>query len=200
MSFVTSALLLAWIAIVLLAFGLAGLLRQVSLLTRGRLGGEAERRGGAPTGAGPGLAPRTTRDLVGFRLPATGELADLPVAGAHRTVVVFVSPGCPSCTQTLQGLAVLPEVTAGSVAVVAVSTGSCEPARAALGDVPGGSARCISRGRSLLEALHVPATPYLMALDEEGTIVVAALPSEDTDLGSWVRHTRGSMTLTEETP
>jgi hypothetical protein len=194
MSFGTSALLLAWIAIVLLAFGLAGLLRQVSLLTRGRLGN------GAPIGPGSGLAPRTTRDLVGFRLPATGGLADLPVAGAHRTVVVFVSPGCPSCTQTLEGLAVLPEVTAGSVAVVAVSTGSCEPARAAMGDVPGRSALCISRGRSLLEALHVPATPYLMALDEEGTIVVAALPSEDTDLGSWVRHTRGSMTLTEETP
>ena len=64
MSFTTSALVLAFVAIALLALGLAGLLRQVTLLTRQLEGGPAT---GSP-GTGTGTA-RTTRELVGFRLP-----------------------------------------------------------------------------------------------------------------------------------
>lgn len=194
MSFQTSALVLAWVAIVLLALGFAGMLRQVMLLSNRRLGGDGS--GSPSSAAGPGGTARSTRDLVGFRLPAGGELAALPDPQAHRTVVAFVSPGCPSCTQTLQGLAAVPDVDAGSVAVVAVSTGNCEPAEAALE----GTGRCIPQGRQLLDRLHVPVTPYLVAVDASGTIVAALLPQEDTDLAGWLRHARGSMTLTEESP
>lgn len=190
MTFLESAVLLAWVALALLAFGLAGLLRQVGLLTRRQLGG-----GESQAAAGDPLA-RTTRDLVGFRLPADGALADLLDQRAHRTLAVFVSPACPSCAQTLAALAAHPDVTSGSVALVAVSTGSCAPAEAELR----GAGRCVPSGRALLEQLHVPATPYLVALDATGTIVAALLPHQDTDLGAWVRHTRGSMSLTEEQP
>lgn len=185
MSFMQSALLLAWVAIALLALGFAGLLRQVTLLSRGQAGGGAT----ASTGA-----PRSTRDLVGFRLPAHGDLAGLVEPGAHRTVVAFVSPGCSSCAITLSGLTEVTDVRDGSVALVAVSTGSCEPALKHLA----GTGRCLAQGRPLVEALHVPATPYLMAVDGAGTIVAAALPDQDTDLTAWVRGTRGSITLTEE--
>jgi len=189
-SFLSSAVLLAWVALALLALGLAGLLRQVQLLSRTRLGT-------ASVGATPSdTLAGTPRDLLGFRLPRTGRLADLTDSGAHRTVVAFVSPGCPSCTQTLRGLADLPEVRAGSVTVVAVSTGSCEPAEAALG----GAGRCLAQGRDLLDQLHVPATPYLLALDADGTLVEAMLPDQDTDLAGWVRRSRGSLTLSEEAP
>lgn len=191
MSFMESAVLLAWVALVLLALGLAGLLRQVTLLSRGQAGSTGTASASAATATG---APRSTRDLVGFRLPAHGDLAGLIEPGAHRTVVAFVSPGCSSCAMTLTGLAAEPDVQAGSVALVAVSTGSCAPATENLAGV----GRCIAQGRSLLEALHVPATPYLMAVDGGGTIVAATLPTEDTDLNAWVRTTRGSITLTEE--
>lgn len=183
MSFLQSAVLLAWVAIVLLALGFAGLLRQVTILTRGQAGGAAA--------AG---SPRSTRDLIGFRLPAHGDLPALVEAGAHRTVVAFVSPGCSSCALTLSGLIEVPDVRDGSVALVAVSTGSCDPAL----DNLAGTGRCIAQGRAVLEALHVPATPYLMALDGAGTIVEATLPDQDTDLSAWVQRTRGSITLTEE--
>jgi hypothetical protein len=184
MSFEASALVLAWVAIVLLALGLAGLLRQVQLLSRGRVAEGA-----------PGTAPaHTPRDLVGFRLPRQGPLAELVDPAAHRTVLAFVSPGCPSCTQTLEQLAAAPDVTAGSVAVVAVSTGSCDPAEAALG----GAGRCVPQGRSLLEQLRVPATPYLVAVGSDGTLVAAVLPDEDTDVAGWVRHSRGPLSATEE--
>ena len=184
MSFMESAVLLAWVALVLLALGLAGLLRQVTLLTRGQAGGTANASG----------TPRSTRDLVGFRLPERGDLAGLAESGAHRTVAVFVSPGCSSCAVTLAGLAEVPDVRAGSVGLVAVSTGSCDPALENLAGV----GRCIGQGRALMEQLHVPATPYLVAVDHGGTIVAASLPQQDTDLTAWVRQARGSITLTEE--
>lgn len=187
MSFLESAVLLAWVALVLLALGLAGLLRQVTVLTRGQAGQAAG------TGRAAG-SPRSTRDLIGFRLPAHGDLASLVEPGAHRTVVTFVSPGCSSCAVTLAGLTEVPDVRNGSVALVAVSTGSCDPAVDALA----GTGRCLAQGRALLEQLHVPATPYLVAVDGAGTIVAAALPDQDTDLTAWVRGTRGSIRLTEE--
>lgn len=187
MSFMESAVLLAWVALVLLALGFAGLLRQVTVLTRGQAG---RSESGAPAAG----SPRSTRDLVGFRLPAHGDLAGLVEPGAHRTVVAFVSPGCSSCALTLTGLTEVSDVRDGSVALVAVSTGSCEPAL----DNLGGTGRCLPQGRDLLEQLHVPATPYLMAVDGGGTIVAAALPDRDTDLTAWVRGTRGSIRLTEE--
>ncbi|NLG22403.1 MAG: hypothetical protein GX555_13350 [Actinomycetales bacterium] len=187
MSFLESAVLLAWVALVLLALGLAGLLRQVTVLTRGQAG----RSGQSAPAAG---SPRSTRDLVGFRLPAHGDLAGLVEPGAHRTVVAFVSPGCSSCAITLTGLAGVPDVREGSVALVAVSTGSCDPGLENLA----GTGRCLAQGRALMEQLHVPATPYLMAVDGGGTIVAAALPEQDTDLTAWVRGTRGSIRLTEE--
>jgi hypothetical protein len=185
MTFQSSALLLAWLAIVLLALGLAGLLRQVQLLSRSRLG---------ETTAPASSAAHTPRDLIGFRLPREGALAALVDPQAHRTILTFVSPGCPSCTQTLEQLATVPDVRAGSVAVVAVSTGSCDPAGAALA----GAGRCVPQGRALMDQLRVPATPYLVAVDRAGTLVEAALPDEHTDVAGWVRGSRGSLTVTEE--
>ena len=110
MTFTASALLLAWVAIVLLALGLAGLLRQVSLLTR-----QLEHGGGEGAGAATGQgrrSARTTRELVGFRAP--DDVIDRVLHdGVHRTVVAFVSPGCSSCSLTLRGLAADESVAAG---------------------------------------------------------------------------------------
>ncbi|WP_134772073.1 hypothetical protein [Ornithinimicrobium flavum] len=192
MTFTASALVLAWVAIVLLALGLAGLLRQVSLLTRQlEHGGD---RAAAAGGSGRRSA-RTTRELVGFRAPET--VVDRVLHdGAHRTVVAFVSPGCSSCSLTLRALAAEESVAAGSVGLTLVSTGSCEPG---LDDAQGaGRVACVPQGRDLMDLLAVPATPYLVALDPRGTLVSALLPDEDTDLAGWVRSTRGSLTITEE--
>lgn len=193
MTFTASALVLAWVAIVLLALGLAGLLRQVSLLTRQLEHGGGE---GASAATGQGRrSARTTRELVGFRAP--DDVIDRVLHdGVHRTVVAFVSPGCSSCSLTLRGLAADESVAAGSVGLTLVSTGSCEPG---LADAEGaGRVACLPQGRDLMDLLAVPATPYLVALDPRGTLVAALLPDEDTDLAAWVRSTRGSLTITEE--
>lgn len=191
MTFVESALVLAWIAIVLLALGYAGLLRQVGLLSRARLGGDPGGSGG-PGGAGPGGA-RTTRDLVGFRLPDDSALEPLvPTRGERLTV--FVSPGCPSCQQTLARVGADPVVGAGRLELSVVSTGSCAPAEEALA----GRGRCRPEGRDLLDRLLVPATPYLVLVDAAATVRAALLPDADTDLSAWVRQAVSPPAVTQE--
>lgn len=196
MTFTTSALVLAWVAIVLLALGLAGLLRQVSLLTRQL---ESRAAPDATPGAGRlgGRGARTTQELVGFRAPT--DVTDRVLHdGAPHTVVAFVSPGCSTCSATLRTLADDPAVADGTLGLTVVSTGSCEPALADTAALPAGRVSCLPQGRDLMDRLAVPATPYLAVLDARGTLVAALLPDQDTDLATWVRTARGSLTITEE--
>lgn len=199
MTFTASALVLAWVAILLLALGLAGLLRQVSLLTRQLASGGSTGTAGAPTHVGPGArGPRTTRELIGFIAPA--DVVDRVRHDAQDlTVVAFVAPGCSSCTITLNALGADPLLTGGQAGLTIVSTGSCGPATADARGVQ--QLFCIAQGRDLMDRLAVPATPYLLALDAAGTVRAAILPDEDTDLGAWLRQAGGPAPLTAtETP
>lgn len=194
MTFTASALLLAWVAIVLLALGLAGLLRQVSVLTRQLESGTAPTGPGALARGTGGRGARTTRELVGFRLPdeVAGQL--LAAGTPPRTVVAFISPGCSSCSQTLHALAADQAVAAGRVGLTLVSTGSCEPGLADTGDLDAsGRVTCLPQGRDLMDRLAVPATPYLLVLDARGTLLDVLLPDEDTDLAAWLRQTPGLL-------
>lgn len=180
MTFTASALVLAWVAIVLLALGLAGLLRQVNLLTRQA---ETGTHGAGPAAGRGGAGARTTRDLVGFRLP------EEDVARLRPGVVLFVAPGCSSCGQTLDLLAADPLVARGAVPLTVVSTGSCPPQ-----DGPDAAPwACLPEGRELMNRLMVPATPYLLALDVSGTVRDTLLPDPDTDLAAWLRHTWSAL-------
>lgn len=164
MSFTTAALVVAWLAILVLAFGFAGLMTQVSELRRAL--GEAGSGGGQRHGAG----------AIGLALPASGELATLRPEGGG--IIAFVSPGCPSCAGVLQDLA----ATHPRGELVVVSTGDC-------GDLPVGlDATCHPRAGHLLTALRVPATPYLVAVDAAGTITDSILPLDHDDLAHWLDH------------
>lgn len=198
MTFTASALVLAWVAIVLLALGLAGLLRQVSLLTRQlESGSPAGPLQGGRRGRTSSRGARTARELVGFTLPR--EVTDRVVhAEVGRTVVAFVSPGCSSCTATLRALAHDPQVADGHVGLSLVSTGSCEPS---LADAVGAARlTCTPQGRDLMDRLAVPATPYLLVVEGEGLLAAALLPDEGTDLGGWLRQASAPGQLTSTSP
>ena len=80
MSFETTALLMTWVALVLLALVVAGLVRQVHLLTRG---------------------PRT-RDL-GLRAGTPAPALDLVRAEpGQATLLLFLSEDCPVCHDVFQ--------------------------------------------------------------------------------------------------
>lgn len=80
MSFTTTALLLTWVALVLLALVVAGLVRQVHQLTRGP--GEQE-----------------TGLRTGMPAPTLEHLAPEPDA---PTLVLFLSDECPACRDVFQ--------------------------------------------------------------------------------------------------
>lgn len=81
MDFVTSALLVSWVAIVLLALVVSGLVRQVHQLSRG---------GTARTPGRVGVTP-------GSPAPHPGEL----LAEGRPTLLLFLSPDCRTCTRVL---------------------------------------------------------------------------------------------------
>ena len=84
----------------------------------------------------------------------------------------------------------------GDLALALVSAGSCEPA---LADAEGAARlTCLPHGRSVMDRLAVPATPYLALVDDDGTLRAALLPDEDTDLGAWLRQARTPLPMREE--
>lgn len=162
MTFTTAALIVSWLAIAVLALGLAGLLRQVAEL-RGqvRLVGAGVRGGAGPaTGAA---------SLIGLALPSTGPLSLLRPDGGG--VIVITSPGCSSCHQAVAALS-----EAGLAPhTVAVSASTCEFS---------GLQRCVGQAVEAVDLLAVPATPYLIAVDADGVMrgtVVPGDPDEVTD-------------------
>ncbi|MEW2378646.1 hypothetical protein AB0883_21460 [Micromonospora sp. NPDC047812] len=83
MSFQTSALILSWIAILLLAFTVSGLVRQVHALSSGAVQRRPE---------SVGLRP-------GAPAPEFARLA--PAAPAVPLVLLFLEPDCGTCTEVL---------------------------------------------------------------------------------------------------
>jgi hypothetical protein len=174
MSPLTAALVLAWLCIVLLALATAGLLRRIDALERDRAGGAATPQ--APAG------PR-----AGLRLPTDRYL---DVSGARDVLLLVVSPGCGSCQTALGDLvAARPE---GLDVVVVTAEPSFEPLK-----VPPGFA-AVPGAADLVDVLDVPATPYLVRLDADGTIRRADVATSGTNLATWTAPRATLTTLVEE--
>ncbi|MBA0050063.1 hypothetical protein E0L36_03850 [Streptomyces sp. AJS327] len=95
MNFVTSALLASWVAIALLAFVVAGLVRQVHQLTRTGIG--TGTRGASPRRAG--IEPGQPAPAIGELLGRDGEIADDPPDG--DVLLLFLSDTCQTCEDVL---------------------------------------------------------------------------------------------------
>jgi hypothetical protein len=145
--FVTSALLASWIAIALLAFVVAGLIRQVHQLSR--------------AGANPAGPPARRAGIEpGRPAPGIGELA-----GTGRTaVLLFLSDTCRTCDQVLEAA----EGWAGRAG------GEGPAVRAVYAEqsvTASGSAVPVLAGRvDLFEAYDALATPYAVIVDAAGRV------------------------------
>lgn len=104
MDFTTSALLLSWVAIALLALVVSGLVRQVHQLSRGGVVRSAGRLGVAPGSAAPH--------------------ADELLAADRETLLLFLSAECRTCAEVLAAAGRLD----GPHAVRAVYAGDAPPA------------------------------------------------------------------------
>jgi len=154
MSFQTSALLLSWVAILLLAFVVSGLVRQVHALT-----------------AGAASVARRVGPAVGAPAPRFEPLAP---AVPGPLVLVFAGEGCRTCGSLLPRAAqhAGPGVTIRVCYPGAVPADAPEP-RGALAEVHGGEAE-------LFQLYQIVATPYGVLVDAAGR-VVEALPIGSAD-------------------
>jgi hypothetical protein len=170
----TAALVLSWVCIVLLALATAGLLRRVDALERDRA-------------AGPGTPEVPVGPRPGLRLPIERYL---DLAGDRDVLLLVVSPRCGSCQSALSDLAAA-QPTGLDVVVV-----TAEPALQPLAVPPGFAA--VPDAGELVDVLGVPATPYLVRLDADGTIRRADVVTSGTNLATWTAPRAPLTTLLEE--
>ncbi|MEV0724739.1 hypothetical protein AB0I37_18395 [Micromonospora purpureochromogenes] len=142
MSFQTSALILSWIAILLLALVVSGLVRQVHALSTGTVGrpGSVGLRPGSP-------APR-------FR--------DLAPPSPATLVLLFLDPGCATCDHLLDAAAGHIERTD---VVLRVLYRDSVPPRAA--DLP---MTVLGEQADLFDRYDAIATPFAVVIDATGRI------------------------------
>lgn len=149
MTFTAAVLILAWMAIVALAFAMAGLLRQVHVLTVA-LGGERVGIGVPPPIFAPLLDGLTGKD--GWNAPA---------------VLLFAEASCPKCEEVLTQLSRIAQSDEGALQFAALF-----PDANAGGD--NHDLFVLPNQASVFRELGVAATPFGVAIDKEGVIVARA--------------------------
>jgi hypothetical protein len=146
MSFHSSAIVLAWLAILILAFAMAGLLQQVRRLSAGR----------------------STQATMGLRSgmqapPLRQDAQPLPEV---NTVVLFLEPGCEVCERNLRRAEDLAEENEGDLHVVAIFPASADGFRPR-------RVEFVEHGSEAFSRYQVPLTPFGVAVDRSGRVVQA---------------------------
>jgi len=162
MTTTTAALVLAWIAIILLTLATAGLLRRVEQLSsRSTLQAE------------PG------EPVIGLQLPMSKYLSDLE-GGQAQVLLLFVSPSCMTCQAAID--AIVAAGPAGHRIGVVLREADAAPMHLPDGWVP------LTSAAGLFHILRIPATPYLVRLDADGTIIDATMAVGSLSLQHWLTH------------
>lgn len=144
MSFLASALIVTWVAILLLALVVSGLVRQVHGLTSGA------------AGSAEALGPRP-----GTRAP---EYPRLAASATGTLVLLFLSEDCRSCAEVFHETVRLSTgAAAAGVLPRALYRTALDPPPAAPFPVLTGAAR-------LFDAYDVPVTPFAVMVDADGRV------------------------------
>ena len=149
-------MVLAWIILVLLSLGFAGVLHQLRLLER------TVRE----------ISTRTEPILAADELPVGSRIRSFLVPG-RNLFVLFTNPGCTSCYAVA---AELNKTVTDSpeLEVLEVSDGSC-----------GAELRCLEQARGERLALSIHATPCVVIVDDHGRILSKAVLGTG-DLRQWM--------------
>lgn len=172
MSVEASALLLTWIAIALLAFGMSGLLRQIRALQ----GAQAFRR-----------------VTVGPRVGSTAPALEGVNPDWHAAIFLFVDAHCSSCGTALEELNEMAAANRG-LAFLAVFKGASNGFRER------GGVRILEGQDDAHTRFRIPLTPFAVAVTANGTIADAAAVGSPMLLRVFVDHarTRLGQTVAEE--
>lgn len=160
-SFVESALAFSWFAIVLLSFGLAGLLRQVRALADGQIATQA------PT-PGPALGANLARDF-----PTHDRL----------TGILFMSDGCSTCDMIQAKVPSLLRASSVELTMYIVTTGSPK-------SWAGDGVHIMPDGEKLFQKYRVSSTPFGVMLEPDGRVVLSGPVGSVEALDDLVMFTR----------
>lgn len=147
MSFELTALLLAWVAILLLALAVSGLLRQVRALN-----------------LRPTAVRLETNTAVGKTIALDTSMLD---GHAPIAVLLFVTPDCQVCQARLQDLEKLTASDTIGFSVAAVFPGAANGFRSS-------SIRVLENQKEVFERLQIPVTPFGVVLSKEGVVIRSA--------------------------
>jgi hypothetical protein len=162
MTTTTAAIVLAWIAIILLTLATAGLLRRVEQLSSRRT-----------------LQDEPDEPIRGLQLPVSKYLNDLE-DGRADILLVFASPSCATCQAAIDAVAVAITESARYRVGVAIREADVGPLH-----LPDGFVRLTSAAE-LFQILRVPATPYLVRLDPDGLIIDGTMMVGSLSLEHWL--------------
>lgn len=164
MTFQTSALIMSWVAILLLALVVSGLVRQVHALSAG-VAGRTEPVG-LPAGAlAPGLVRLAPDPLAPDRL-APDRLAPDQLARRRPVLLLFLSADCRTCGEVLDEAA--RNAHGSGLAIHALYAG---PAPA---ETPGLPVAVHGEQADLFERYDAIATPFAVMIDQDGRVVQSA--------------------------
>lgn len=167
-----TVLLTAWVAIILLALALSGVIRQLRVI-EAKLGELSATHGQA--------SRRSVLALDGHLDPA------------RVTCLYFVDRGCPSCERLLKALPAVAAVHADELSfVVAAMRGGIE--------VQGDLLRPATDGGSLAQAFGVPATPYGVAVTPRGVVVASAPLGSEEALERFIARAREGVVEHDAAP
>jgi hypothetical protein len=160
--FQTSALILAWVAILVLALAMSGLLRQVHALSPGHT---PQQQLGPPLGsAAPPLHPsdRTEWDAV--------------------TIALFLDRSCEVCERNLRLAEELALANAGRLRFLAIFPADADGLQQRQVEV-------IENAHETFTRYRVPLTPYGVVIGSDGRVVQAAPLGSDALLKQLVDNT-----------
>jgi hypothetical protein len=158
---VSSAVILAWVAILILALAMAGVLRQVRALASGRPVGQQQ------------LGPAN-----GSVAPSIPGLAQLVHPG-RITVLLFLDGTCEVCGETLRAADEMAEPRADLVRFVALFAG----------DAGGASLRhaeLLEHSNQVFARYGVPLVPFAVAVAADGRVVDSGAVGSPTLLREFV--------------
>ena len=145
MTFTAAALIAAWLAILILALGLAGVLHQL----------RAVAAGASSSGA---IGP-----AVGGVAPAIDGTA---LAGP--ALILFADPDCPSCDEVVPAFGRTTVSAAGGIRKLLVYRDAAPPSDHAP------EVDTLAVEKADFDRWNVPVTPFLTAVNAHGTVVAAA--------------------------
>lgn len=165
MSFEMSALILAWVAIMILAFAMAGILRQVHILTAAVSGG---------------------RTLVGPPLGTAAPSLDGVDAWTRSTIAVFVEATCSNCASVLSEFVRLAQAREEGVDFMAIFAEDSNGLQSPHVRVLGGQVKAF-------HDFHIPVTPFGVAIVSGGTVVAASPIGSASALSEFVDDAQERM-------